>query len=240
MNLATMRRVCAAYHGKRIEDLTDADSGADLCLTAMNNARKSAERDHNFEDTWIHGTLTVAHTTGGALSAVVISPPNIFSGVREIVSVASVATNNLRQRPLIIRRPNQGVPRNVPRHPTDAQVISSAYACNYLIFRGGYLFQYPDLAGTTNLDIELEGYGWLNDYTDAMLADNAVTPDFLVEHGFEFLQWSVIIELNYKFQTFVFRQEGNPGAPERLKQAAWESLVNWDSYRIGPHITDDR
>lgn len=238
MNLATMRKVCASYHGKTIQDLTDADTGADLYLTAVNNARKTAERDHNFEDTSILGALMVAHTTGGALADVVISPPNIFSGVREVVSVHGMGTNGT-QTPLTIRRPNQGFQRNIPaRYPTDAQAVSSG--CNYLIFRGGYLFQYPDLTGTADLDIEIEGYGWLNDYTDAMLVDTAATPDFIVEHGFEFLQWSVIIELNYKFQTFVFRQEGNPGSPERLKQAAWESLVNWDSYRIGPHVTDDR
>lgn len=239
MNLSTMRKACASYHGKTIQDLTDSDTGADLFLIEVNNAKKAAERDHNFEDTWMLGTLTVEHTNGGALADTVISPTGVFSGVREVVSVSGLSSNGTCRTPLTLRRPNQGFQRGIPvRYPTDGQV--SCCGCNYIIFRGGYIFQFPDLTGTEDLDIEIEGYGWLNDYTDAMVADTAATPDFLVEHGFEFLQWSVIIALNYKFQSFVFRQEGNPGSPERLKQAAWESLVNWDSYRIGPHITDDR
>lgn len=235
MNLATLKQVCAAYHGKKVEELTDENTDVDLFLVAANNARKSAERDHNFESTWMLATLSVAPTTGGALSAVTIAPTGVFSGVREIISVEG--TINGCRSPLTIRRPNQGVPLNIPRIPTDAQAVSCG--CSYLIRRGNVIYKFPDDGTGTAFTIYLEAYGWLNDYTDAMLLVDAATPDFLVEHGFEFLQWSIILELNYTFQTFVFRQEGNPGAPEKLKAAAWESLLRWDSYQAS-HFADDR
>lgn len=239
MNLATLKQTCAAYHGKSVAQMTDDTTGVDMFLVAVNNARKKAERDHSFESSWCRATLSVAPTVGGLLSAATFVPLNTFSGIKEIISVQGKSLTDNSYFPLILRRPNQGPPRNVPRYPTDGQVFSS-FGCSYLILRGDAIYKFPDDGTGAAITIYLEAYGWLNDYTDAMLLESAASPDFIVSHGFEFLQWTVILELNYVFQTFVFRQEGNPGAPERKQQAAWDSLVAWDSYRIGPHITDDR
>lgn len=238
MNLATLKKICAAYHNKTVAELTDEKTNVDMFLVAVNNARKWAEREHNFESAWCKGTLAVAVGTGGALSAVTIVPTLIFQGIKEIISVAQLQAG--QYVPIILRRPNRrDALRGIPRVPTDAQL--TAPDCeSYLIIRGDTIYKFPDPSTGSAVTIYLEAYGWLLDYTDAMLDKDAAEPDFIVIHGFEFLQWAVILELNYVFQTFVFRQEGNPGAPEKKLAAAWESLVDWDSYRVAPHITDDR
>lgn len=240
MNLWTMKKVCAAYHNKTVAELTDAATDVDLFLVAVNNARKNAERNHNFESTWAKGVLSVAPTTGGALSAVTITPADIFSGVREIIEFEGIGQSGVRY-PLVLKRAGAGLTsRYISRYPTDQQVFSGQWACAYLILRGDNIYKYPDDGTGSALSVEMELYGWLNDYTDDDLVEAAAVPDFLVEHGFEYLQWAVILELNYSFQTFVFRQEGNPGAPEKKLAAAWESLVNWDSYRASTRFKDER
>ncbi len=87
----------------------------------------------------------------------------------------------------------------------------------------------------------IEGVGWLEDYTDEQLADVTVAAqDFIVDVGFDWLMWSCIIDLNYRFQTFVPRQEGNVGSPQAMRDAAWLDLVRWDSYLVDPNSTTER
>lgn len=234
MLFSALKTICASYHGKITGDLTI--NGVDLFLVAANNVRKRAELLHNFESAWCKGTLSVAPTTGGAFSAVTIAPTGIFSGVKEIISVASLQGG--QYVPIIVRRPNQEEVRTIPRVPTDAQVTNS-YWGSYLILRGDTIYKFPDDGTGAAVTVYLEMYGWLKDYvaTDLITSTDL---DFMMSYGHEYMMWAVILELNYVFQSFVFRQEGNPGAPEKKMADAWDALVQWDSYRVGPHISDDR
>lgn len=241
MNLYDLKNVCAAYHNKVAADLTI--DGVDLFLLAANNAKKSAERLHNFELEWIKATISVDYITGGLFSAATILPADIFSGIKEILSVSGTVNNCVV--PIRFTRP-KGVPQsydwNIPRYPTDGQVTTSGSSCPFgLVFRGDQINIYPTQTTAGTLPINIEGYGWLNDYDAIMVADDDADPqDFLISYGFDFLQWSIIIELNYVFQTFVNRQEGNVGVPTKMRDDAWEDLIDWDSNRIDPHIRDTR
>lgn len=211
-------------------------NGQDMFLVAANNVRKRAELLHNFESAWCKGTLSISPTTGGALSAVTFVPLSTFSGVKEIISMAQNQSGSYV--PIYLRRPNQTFStRSIPRVPTDAQVVNS-YWGSYLVLRGDNIYKEPDDGTGAAITVYLECYGWLNEYDNSSLSVSNL--DFFVTHGYEYLQWAIILELNYIFQSFVFRQEGNPGAPEKKMDAAWEALVAWDSYRVDPHISDDR
>lgn len=237
MLFSTLKANCMGYFEKELID--SITLGTDLFVVAANNVRKRAEMLHNFESAWCKGTLSVAPTTGGALSAATIFPAGgVFTGVKEIISVAQTQSGSYV--PLILRRPNQELAmRTVPRVPTDAQVLSP-YCGSYLILRGDTIYKYPDDGTGSAITIYLEMYGWLRDYVTADLSLSSGNIDFFMEHGYEYMQWGIILELNYLYQKFVFRQEGNPGAPEKKLDAAWEALVAWDSYRVTPHISDDR
>lgn len=233
MTLATIKAVVCNFFEKQLVDTTNL--GVDLFLVAANNVRKRAEMLHNFESSWCKGTAVVVPTDGVALSAVTIAPTNTYSGVKEIISVAQSQSGSYV--PITLRRPNQGPARYIPRIPTDGQVASS-FDSSYLILRGDRLYLFPDPATGSSVTVYLEMYGWLNEYVTGSLATADL--DFFVTHGYEYLQWGIILELNYLWQKFVFRQEGNPGAPERKLQDAWEALVQWDSYRASHSIRDDR
>lgn len=239
MNLFDLKSSCAAYHNKEPEDLVVG--GTDLFLTAANNLRKQAEKKHNFEASWVKATLNVDYVTGTSFRGATMLPANRFSSIKEIISLTAQLNNCWY--PLRFTRP-KGLPENYdwtyPRYPTDGEAVSCL--SNYgLVIRGDYAYLYPDQTTAGTLPIRIEGYGWLNDYTEAMLVDNAADPqDFLLEFGFDYLQWGIIIELNYRFHTFVNRQEGNVGTPTALKQEAWEDLIAWDIYRLNPHLRDTR
>jgi len=109
-----------------------------------------------------------------------------------------------------------------------------------IIQRGGKLYIYPlDTVSTTPISVILEGYGWLRDYVAADLSDAEPT-DFFIEHGFAYMQWAIVCELNYIFQHFVPRQEGVLSAPEKARDQAWHDFVTWDSYMVDSNMTRSR
>lgn len=245
MTLATLKAVCAAYHKKATADLTV--NAVDLFLVAVNNARKAAERLHNFEHTRVSATLVVDGVTGGALSGLLLTPLGVYSGLKEITSASRLHANgsyvplnftradivNENERSLL----TQDNSYYDDRYPSDASFLSSSSDVS-LVQRGGSIYFYPRISGAagTTTEVTIEGFGWLRDYVASDLSSSSAT-DFFVEHGFDFLQWATIIELNHYFKTFVPRQEGNLSAPEQRKEEAWRSLLLWDSYLVDSHIT---
>lgn len=237
-NLFDLKSVCAAYHGKTPDELVVGPT--DLFLVAANNVRKFAEKQHNFELSWVRATLDVDYQNGALFVNATTLPADRFSNIKEVVSLQGQVNNCWY--PIRFSRP-RGIPETYdwiyPRYPNDGDVVPSTNIG--LIIRGDNLYLYPNQTATGVLPIRIEGYGWLKDYTAAMLdSDSAPPQDYLIEFGFDFLQWSIIIELNYRFHTFVNRQEGNPGVPSTMQKTAWDALVDWDSYSLSPHLRDTR
>ena len=71
----------------------------------------------------------------------------------------------------------------------------------------------------------LEGNKWMTPYT----SDNDT--DFLLENGFDFMQWQTVVEMNHLTQTYVPRQDGSLPPPERMRNEAWAALIGHDEYR---------
>lgn len=239
MNLFDLKATCAAYHQKEPEDMIVG--ATDLFLTAANNARRLAEKRHNFEAAWVRGTLSIDYQNGALFTSATMLPANRFSSIKELISLTG-SINNCWY-PIRFTRPKglpEGYDWTYPKYPTDGEALVCSNNIG-LVIRGDNVYLYPDQTQTGTLSTRFEGYGWLKDYTEAMLDEEQAAPqDFLLEFGFDYLQWTIIIELNYRFHTFVNRQEGNVGTPSALKQEAWEDLVAWDVYRLSPHLRDTR
>lgn len=253
MNLLQLKATVAAFHGKEPEDLTKGP--VDLFLVAANNARKKAEKSHNFNEARCTAILDIDGVSGGALVDAVVSPTGVFSTVREILTISGLR-NAGDFVPLDFTRPEVNQERDryelelsdefwpSNRYPSDSQVLNRTGNAA-LVLRGGSIYRFPQISGTAGgepLTVYIEGYGWLNDYTETQL-DNDVdgaAEDFLIDHGFEFLQWEIIIELNYIFHTYVFRQEGNVGSPDKKRDEAWADLIRWDTYLVDPNSTRSR
>jgi len=67
-----------------------------------------------------------------------------------------------------------------------------------------------------------------------------VDSDIWTSHGQQYLLWGSIIHLNNYFKTFVPRQEGNLGPPERQMAEALEAFKTWDVYKFEGFRTHGR
>lgn len=253
MNLVQLKAIVAALHQRDPEDLTKGP--VDLFLVAANNARKKAEKLHDFNEARCTAVLDIDGVDGGDLADAVIAPTGKFSSVKTILNLSGLRSGG-EFVPLDFTDPetfqerdryelelsNEFWPQN--RYPSDAQTLNRLGNAS-LVLRARTIYRFPQVVGnvegTTPLTVYIEGYGWLNDYTNTQLdQEDAVAQDFLLEHGFEFLQWEIALELNYIYHTFVFRQEGNAGSPEKKRDEAWRDLLIWDSNLVDPNSTRSR
>ena len=173
-----------------------------------------------------------------------------FASIKEVIAVQRTNTDGLLV-PLDFTRADIPIERDryelelseeyepYRRYPSDAQLLQRG-TNGTIIQRGSSLFIYPvDKITTVPLTVTLECYGRLADYTATNLSDTGPT-DYLVQYGSTFLQWAVICELNYLFQTFVPRQEGVLSAPEKTRDEAWRNLILWDTYMVDANATRSR
>lgn len=83
------------------------------------------------------------------------------------------------------------------------------------------------------LDIFVSGHVWMDAYV------NDYDTDFLLAHGFEFMMWQTIIEMNHLILKYVARQEGTIAPPVAARDAAWDALVLWDAHSVDGNIYYD-
>lgn len=251
MKLATLKATVASYHEKDVTELTK--NGVDLFLVAANNARKNGEKLHTFEGTRCVAELDIDGALGGSLSDATFNPTT-FARVKEILGVSLLRPNNVWE-PVDFTRADIEKERErsnlelddyswpMNRYPSDAQFEYSR-GFNKIVQRGNGLYIFPEVGSIctespnpTKLHVRLECYAFLADYTaDDLERDDEF--DIFLEHGDAYLQWACIHELNFLFQTFVPRQEGNViPSPKELRDEAWRDFLLWDTYQTDSHIT---
>lgn len=247
MTLTELRNTCAAYHQKRVNDLTK--NTVDLFLLAANNARKNAEKLHSFEWNRCTASLDIDGVTGGALADAILDPVDTFQKIKEVVNI-SVLRNNV-YIPVEFTRSDIEIEHErselqldnrywfANRYPSDSQ-FDLMWAERTIAQRAQSLFIFPRVTVATPpnpIPVSMECYGYLNNYTTDNYVDNEPT-DWFLDQGDNYLQWSIIDDLNYIFQTFVPRQEGNViPSPKDKRDEAWRDLLLWDGYMVDSHVT---
>lgn len=202
-----------------------------LILGALNNARKKAERSHDFALAIVHATLSVSPSTGASLANAVVGVTT--TPIKSIINAFMPQTGG-GLLPITVRPRKEYVAlvRTANERATwssDSTVPPTAWTrtsnFNELHTLGQQVFLHPD--PTTAVTIEIDGFRWLSAYTS--ITDIEAT-DLLLEHGHDFLMWSAILELNHRTEIFVPRQEGTLPPPRDMRDEAWESLILWDSF----------
>lgn len=195
--------------------------------------------------TFVHGGTYTGTAT------IVGGDAGVFSKVKEIVAVSRMRPDGT-YIPLDFTRSDIPIERDRTelefsdnlfpylRYPSDAR-INARGTSSSMIQRGRRLEIHPFYAGNedTTFNVRLECYGLLNDYTATDLSDTQPS-DFFVEYGAEFMQWSIINELNYLFKTFVPRTEGNLAPADAKAADAWRDLLLWDTYQVDANSTRSR
>ena len=221
----------------------------DLFLLAANNARKRAEQLHSFEYMRCTASLNIDGVTGGQFSTATIDDPR-FSKLKEIVAVSILRQGiyypvDFTRADIEIERERSGLELDNEwwpyRYPSDAQ-IAILYSTQVVVQRAQGLYLFPRVSNlypeqVNPIPVFLEAYGFLRDYIATDLQSSTPT-DFFIENGFEYMQWATIKELNYLFQTFVPRQEGNViPDPKAERDEAWRDFLLWDAYLVDSHVT---
>ncbi len=242
---ATTRVTSATANFQNPRDFGATMSGSDIVAGTRIIAINSAT------------SVDVWPTTAGPDTGLTITiGSNVFASVKEVVAVQRRRKDG-RLVPMDFTRSDIPIERDrwvhelrddmwpEIRYPSDAQVINRD-GRSTIIQRRDKLFVYPAWTppiASNPLHVHLECIGWLFDYTDDSYNDT-VPSDFLLEFGWEFLKWEIILQFNPIFSTFVPRQEGNVGNSfkdlTKLRDDAWTKLIEWDSNMIDNNVTRSR
>ncbi len=232
MKLESIIASAAAYLGKTSADLTV--NAVDLGLVALNQVRKNAELNHDFEFSRKLLTLDVDGITGGSLDEAVEYGTDDVYEVKTLLDVGQFdETGNLLPvewttlgEGLIRQRMEN--PRYSARYPTDAEAVSGPIGQRRFVFSGGSVYFYPKVVNTM-FTVGMEAYTFVPDWVKADLTTE-VTP--WATHGQQYLLWGTVMHLNNLFKEFVFRQEGNLPPPKDLTDAGLSSLIAWDTFKF--------
>lgn len=234
MNVGQIRQAVAGYLQV---DESDLVKGVDLLLMALNNARKAAERLHDWDCQRVTVASVATGGTGvwqnavlyGTETAVRLKTPETFylqqgDALLPIHHMSRLhGANKARER--ISRRLMDGEERYA--RSLDLNVIHN-YAGNLrlpnvaLLHGPNYTIE-PIPESPAN--VVVDGYRWLDDYTD-----DTDFEDFFTQDGHDYLMWAGIVECNYLVQAFIPQTEGNLSPPEKARDRALEGLIEHDNF----------
>lgn len=241
MSLATIKT--AAYDILQVSSPSAEDDVS--MLAVLNHCRLTASRDHDFVAMEATGYLTVAATTGGSLSdtkvgyTVGVGPSGSALDVKSLRFARTYDSTNGVWVPAQLMRMEtyEALVVRADRvsetgYPSAVSVPTSTWeepfkafdTRNLILIDGSTLYSLRD----SSVDVKLYTYKWLTAY-----ASFSATADFLITYGEDYMMWFAICAMNYKKGVFLPRNEGNidPSSPQAMRDAAWASLLTWDTYQ---------
>ena len=235
MNIGQIIDVSKAYLQQE-DDCCFNAGGVDLGLVAANNAKKRAERLHdwNAERTTVEldlvGTANLSDAVGyGSEVKVPIKSPYQFyiETTRGTDTVLTPVRHNDVKRAARRDVEYRDKPYNIytwQRYPGDAYTENFRSEVKILM-QGNQISLTPPTNEATK--IVIDAYQWLPEYTGPN------DEDWFTENGQTYLQWAIIAELNHLTQTFVDRQEGSIGsrAVEQARDGDLQDLIMQDDYQ---------
>jgi hypothetical protein len=191
----------------------------DLLLMAINNARRIAERLHDFKYSEDPVSLSIS-SSGGDISSLSIKRVQrvllpIAGG--DYIPIEFMTNDEWLGR---LRRQTGRTAYTPSQTLTQYGVSASNPVCYQ---QGQKLFLAPASQFTLPITVQLDAIKFQPDYT----ADTDT--DFFVQYAPEYLQWKAIVEGNKYWKEFVsLRQEGNVEEPTQFADEALQSLLTWD------------
>ncbi len=244
MKVGQLKTLIAAYLHKETSVFVKG-SGADqvdLLLAALNNARKTAEREHDFAACLKGGYYSVGATGANWATGITwwsVPTPNVK--VRKVKNwylrgsdgIAGGEYGNdtiLRatdKDTLVKARAslNYSSPGNLDRYPGTLAANSTDYSdpllgMNYVIINGQRVSFHPTPTSTQILTVD--ACFWWPDWTAS------TDDDWFTENGSEYLMYQGIIEANKLVSQFVGNVEGNLPPPTKDAERALAQLIATD------------
>jgi hypothetical protein len=202
----------------------------DTLLVALNNARKTAERAHDFYYSQADAYLSVSTSAGNPITgAKTTSGGNTAISIKRIRSAQLAVSDGYI--PIEFMRHDEYISRQrkqVGREPYIAGNTMASYGIateNPIAVQHGQTLYLAGATFTYPIIVKLDVVQWMPDYA------NNTDEDFFVDFGSSYLQWQAILEGNRYWQRFVPKQEGAV-MEESLTDAAsvaLQSLIEWDT-----------
>lgn len=196
----------------------DRDEVLDRCiLRACNNARKWIEKKNNWTKCEVVADITLA--------------PGEYLPLVDLTD--KLTDESFRMNTLVEA---YQLPEGQTTHCTDPfplvhfrtlaklQTARAGYSRPHLVTVNNRITLLP--AQTKSYTFTIYGYRWLPDYIDSNEVEQI---DWILEDGFDTLQWAALCEVNHLVQHFVARQEGTIPPPESSRDTSLASLIDWDT-----------
>jgi hypothetical protein len=212
-----------------------------LVMLAINNARKFAELRHDWRCAEVRVRATIP--AGGKVSLTGVEDFWDDTVSYDLKGLSSSYITNSEGGLLPLKIVTAKGARLRKRDVMDAREMTDLsdryrgddtttyYDSAQLVVFGDYLLLSRSL--TEDKEIVLEGFRWLDDYTQ----DN--DEDFFTKRGTAFLLFSSLCEANLLAKTFVQRQEGSVAPPTRERDENLQVLIDADSWSIDGAIDHD-
>lgn len=242
MKVGQLKTLIAAYLHKETSVFVKG-SGADqvdLLLAALNNARKSAEREHDFAACSKGGHYTVG-TTGANWTTGITWWDAGTQEVRKVKNWYLRGSDGIAGgeygNDTILRATDKDTlvkaraslyyssPGSLERYPGTLAANSVDWddpllGQNYIIINGQRISFHP--APTSNQIVTVDACFWWPDWTAS------TEDDWFTKHGSEYLMYQGIIEANKLVSQFVGNVEGNLPPPTKDAERALAQLIATD------------
>lgn len=232
-NFLETKKLVAGYEGNPSGSLTryvPADfiiDSIDFLALAINNARRTFERLHDFQHAQTEALLAITASgtsideatdvLGGAISIKRVQEVMLpIGGSAYIPCEFSTSSNYLSRIQAQIGRTRYSSTNTMDEYGGS---IDSPVA----VQQGPFISLVPTDQFSFPITVKLNVFQFMPDYSSD--ADH----DFFLDFAPEAIQWQAIVELNRLAKNFSVRpSEGDVSEPMDLAQIAFESLVTWD------------
>lgn len=225
MTFLEMQNLCISYLNTDEATLTVNDSN--LVEIAINNARRTAERAHDFQYAKTSLVFSIA-SDGSSFST---STPGIKRVIDVLLPIGGGQMIPIEY--LTLDAWNRRLQRQMGRQQYNASqsaAMAGFFSANPVCYlQGQTLFLVPSQQFNFPVSATLSVVQWMPDYV------NDSDTDFFLEYAPDYIQWQAILELNNVVKEYVHRIEGNIDE-EKIKSyaaAAFQTLLAWDSSVIG-------
>lgn len=242
MKVGQLKTLIAAYLHKETSVFVKG-SGADqvdLLLAALNNARKSAEREHDFAACLKGGHYTVGSTGANWVSGItwwdagtqeVRKVKNWYLRGSDGIAGGEYGNDTILRATdkdtLVKARAslNYSSAASLDRYPGTLATNSTDWndpllGQNYIIINGQRISFHP--TPTSNQIVTVDACFWWPDWT------LSTEDDWFTKHGSEYLMYQGIIEANKLVSQFVGNVEGNLPPPTKDAERALAQLIATD------------
>lgn len=222
MTIANFKSMIAAYVNRTAGSLTSVN-GIDILLAAMNDARRAAQRDHNFELNRVEDAYLATHVGGANWQTGCKTTPGgataiLMKRIDEVwnYTTATVGATTYYPRTTRIDFSYTGAfKRELPTIDYRSIWPNTATLDNQFAYaNGSTLFV---TSSTTSTNYKLVGIKWLDD-----LADGG-SEDIFLTYFTDWFKWATIAALNV-----YLKDSERFGIDAAVLHRSWESVKTYD------------